>query len=268
MADASVATGEVWLVGAGPGDPDLLTRKAEQLMRAASVIFHDALVSPGVLALIDPGTRLVSVGKRSGRHSKDQRTINALLVEAALAGERVVRLKGGDPSIFGRSSEEADALAAHGIPVRICPGVTAASAAAASAGISLTLRGRARHLTLLTAHVREGDKLNFDWSALANPNATLAIYMGKLVAGELAASLQSAGMPADTPALIAENASLPDERLVKTRLDRLGVTAKLVMGDGPALLIIGSAVGSSRARATKTLFPFSTAKVFSPGWGS
>src|SRR5690606_12717083 len=136
-----ISPGEVWLVGAGPGDPDLLTRKAERLIHAASVIFHDALVGPGILALCPPHVRLVGVGKRSGRHSRSQAAINALLVEAALAGERVVRLKGGDPSVFGRSAEEAAVLAAHGIGVRICPGITAASAGAASAGVSLSLRG-------------------------------------------------------------------------------------------------------------------------------
>ena len=129
---SEIAPGEVWLVGAGPGDPDLLTRKAERLMGQASVIFHDALVGKGVLDLVPAGVRLVSVGKRSGRHSKDQRAIDALIIEAALAGERVIRLKGGDPSIFGRSTEELEACRAAGIPVQVCPGVTAASAAAAS----------------------------------------------------------------------------------------------------------------------------------------
>src|SRR5688572_2972017 len=144
MHEDGIGLGEVWLVGAGPGDPDLLTRKAERLLRAASVVFYDALVGEGVLALIPVNVRKVPVGKRSGRHSKDQGAINALLVEAALAGERVVRLKGGDPSMFGRSMEEVAALAEIGIRARICPGVTAASAAAASAGISLSLRGLAR----------------------------------------------------------------------------------------------------------------------------
>jgi uroporphyrin-III C-methyltransferase len=169
MADALVEPGQVWLVGAGPGDPELLTRKAERLLTAASVVFHDALVGPGVLALVPAHVRRIPVGKRSGRHSKDQREICRLLVEAALAGERVVRLKGGDPSIFGRSAEEIDALRAHGIDVRICPGVTAACAAAASAGVSLTLRGRARRLSFVTAHVRVGEALALDWRALADP---------------------------------------------------------------------------------------------------
>ena len=146
------------------------------------MVFHDALVGPGVLDLIPAHVERVGVGKRSGRHSKDQRSINALLVEAALAGKRVVRLKGGDPSIFGRSAEEMDELAAHGVAVRICPGITAASAAAASAGISLTLRGLARKLTFVTAHARAGEVLDLDWASLADPRATLAIYMGRAAA--------------------------------------------------------------------------------------
>ncbi len=140
MAD-DFTSGTVWLVGAGPGDPELLSRKAERLLAAADIVFYDALVGEAILALA-PQAELVSVGKRSGRHSKQQGTIDALIVAAALAGQRVVRLKGGDPSVFGRSAEELTACAAHGIPVRICPGITAASAAAASGLASLTLRGR------------------------------------------------------------------------------------------------------------------------------
>jgi uroporphyrin-III C-methyltransferase len=140
MPDGLIGDGEVWLVGAGPGDPDLLTRKAERLLQAATIVFFDALVGPGVLASIPPFTEQVAVGKRSGRNSKDQGTINDLLLAAAAAGKRVVRLKGGDPGIFGRAAEEIAHLRAHGISVTICPSITAASAASASAGISTTLR--------------------------------------------------------------------------------------------------------------------------------
>lgn len=244
---AEIAPGEVWLVGAGPGDPDLLTRKAERLIRQASVIFHDALVGQGVLDLVPAGVRLVSVGKRSGRHSKDQRTIDALIVEAALAGERVVRLKGGDPSIFGRATEELEACRAAGIAVRVCPGVTAASAAAASLGLSLTLRGLARRLTFVTAHVRAGEVVDLDWAALADPQATLAIYMGKAAAGEASAGLIAAGLPADTPVLLVENASLPGERHFATRLDLLPLAAKTALGDGPAVILVGQAMADLRA---------------------
>lgn len=238
-----IASGEVWLVGAGPGDPGLLTRKAEMLIRAASVVFHDALVGPGVLALVPPGTRLVSVGKRSGRHSKDQRTIDALLVEAALAGERVVRLKGGDPSIFGRSMEELEACRSAGIPVHICPGITAASAAAASLGTSLTLRGLARRVTFVTAHTKAGQALDLDWRALADPQASLAIYMGKQSAATVAKGLLAAGLAGTAPVAMVENASLPTERLFQTRLDLLAIAAKTALGEGPALLLIGEVAG-------------------------
>lgn len=143
MAD-EFTPGMVWLVGAGPGDLDLLTCKAERLIGQASVVFHDALVGRGVLTLVPDRARLVSVGKRSGRHSKDQGSIDRMIVEAALAGECVVRLKGGDPAIFARATEEIEACRAAGVPVRICPGVTAASAAAADLGISLTRNSAAR----------------------------------------------------------------------------------------------------------------------------
>lgn len=133
--------GSVWLVGAGPGDPELLTRKAARLIGIASMVFHDALVGPGVLDLAAPAARLVHVGKRSGRHSKDQGTIDKLIVKAALAGERVVRLKGGDPAIFGRATEELNACHVAGVPVRICPGVTAASAAAEDVSRQLIAAG-------------------------------------------------------------------------------------------------------------------------------
>ncbi len=234
--------GSVWLVGAGPGDAELLTRKAERLLRAASVVFHDALVGPDILDLAAPSARRVYVGKRSGRHSKDQASIDRLLVEAALAGERVVRLKGGDPSIFGRASEELEACRAAGVAVRICPGITAASAAAASLGASLTLRGAARKLTFVTAHARAGEALSLDWAALADPAATLAIYMGKAAAGEISARLIGAGLPADTPVALVENASLAEERQLRTRLDLLPLAAAAALGEGPAILLIGAAM--------------------------
>ncbi len=245
MADVDViAPGTVWLVGAGPGDPELLTRKAERLIRAASVIFHDALVGPGVLELVPRHVRLVSVGKRAGRHSKDQKTIDTLIVEAALAGERVVRLKGGDPSIFGRSTEELDACRAAGVPVHVCPGVTAASAAAASLGLSLTLRGLARRLTFVTAHARAGEEIELDWQALADPQATLAIYMGKAAAPTVSARLIAAGLAGDTPVVMVESASLPEERQFATRLDLLPIAARAALGDGPAVILVGRGVAA------------------------
>lgn len=237
--------GMVWLVGAGPGDPELLTRKAERLIGAATVVFHDALVGPEILAMVPAGVRLVHVGKRSGRHSKDQKTIDRLIVEAALAGHRVVRLKGGDPSIFGRATEELEACRAAGLPVAVCPGVTAASAAAAGLGQSLTLRGLARKLVFVTAHARAGEALDLDWAALADPAATLAIYMGKAAAGEVSRELISAGLVGDTPVALVENASLPEECHFRTRLDLLPIAARTALGSGPALVLIGQAMGAA-----------------------
>ena len=255
MAD-DFAPGTVWLVGAGPGDPDLLTRKAERLIRAADVVFYDALVGPGVLELIPPGAERVGVGKRSGRHSKDQTTIDTLIVSAALAGQRVVRLKGGDPSIFGRSAEEVAACARAGVPVRICPGITAASAAAAAGGASLTLRGHARSLTLVTAHAREGEPLALDWRALARNDATLAVYMGRAAASEIARELIEAGLPNATPVMVAVNVSLPGERLIRGRLDGLAFLVKALGDQDPALLLIGEAAQSRTAHAKGNMAAF------------
>jgi uroporphyrin-III C-methyltransferase len=237
-----IAPGTVWLVGAGPGDPDLLTRKAEKLIAAADIVFYDALVGLGVLDLIPEGTKHISVGKRAGRHSKDQASINDLLLAAAQAHKRVVRLKGGDPAIFGRTAEEVAHLSSHGIAVKICPGITAASAAVASARASLTLRGSARKLTFLTAHAQRGEQLKMDWTSLADPQSTLAVYMGKTAAGDIAKNLIAAGLPPCTPALVVENVSLPNERKIRTRLDLLAVATAAVVTDGPAVLIIGNAV--------------------------
>jgi uroporphyrin-III C-methyltransferase len=235
------APGTVWLVGAGPGDPDLLTRKAERLLAQADIVFHDALVGKAILALA-PQAQLVSVGKRAGRHSKDQPTIDALIVAAALDGHKVVRLKGGDPSVFGRSAEELAACAAQGVPVHICPGITAASAAAASGLASLTLRGAARHLTFVTAHARAGETLSHDWHALARNEGTLAFYMGRAAAPTIARELIAAGRDPATPVMVAVNVSLPDERLLRGRLDALAFLVRTIGQDDPTLLLIGEAV--------------------------
>jgi uroporphyrin-III C-methyltransferase len=237
------APGTVWLIGAGPGDPDLLTRKAARLIGSADIVFHDALVGSGVLALVSGDSELVSVGKRSGRHSKEQGAIDTMLVAAARAGKRVVRLKGGDPSIFGRSAEEIAACTAAGITIRICPGITAASAAAASAGASLTLRGLARRLTFVTAHARAGEKLDLDWGTLFTPGTTLAVYMGRAAAGEIARSMIASGVAAETPVLVAVNASLPNERILRGRLSALGFLVEAIGEQDPALLLVGEAVG-------------------------
>lgn len=242
MQPDDFAPGTVWLVGAGPGDPELLTIKAVRLIERADIVFYDALVGDGVLALIPAGTTKVSVGKRSGRHSKDQRTIDALLVDAAAAGKRVVRLKGGDPSIFGRSAEELGALREAGFPARICPGITTACAAAASAGISLTLRGVARDVRFVTAHSKRGAALDIDWSSLAGGGSTLAFYMGRGAAGEIMRGLMRGGLAGETPVMIACHVSGPGERRLATRLDLLDLATRSFAADAPTLILVGQAI--------------------------
>jgi uroporphyrin-III C-methyltransferase len=240
-----IVPGEVWLVGAGPGDPDLLTRKAEKLIAAAEIIFYDALVGCGILDLIPAHVEKVSVGKRSGRHSKDQQTIDQMLVTAALAGKRVVRLKGGDPAMFARATEEMTALRAIGARVHICPGITAASAVAASAGLSLSLRGIARRVQFITAHSRRGQALDLDWAALADPACTLAVYMGRDAAPELSRALIAAGLPGTTPVLVTCDASLPQEQRLRTRLDLLPIVIEAFAEDRPTLILIGEAIAQA-----------------------
>lgn len=246
-----IAPGSVWLVGAGPGDPDLLTRKAERLLLAADVVFHDALVGPAILALVRDDCEVISVGKRSGRHSKDQETINDLIVAVAKSGKRVVRLKGGDPSIFGRAAEEIAHCHRHGIEVRICPGITAASAAAASGLVSLTLRGTARSLTFVTAHLRAGCGDELDWIADTCPTSTLAIYMGRAAAPEITRRLVAAGRNPDTPVMVAVNLSLPDERLIRGTLGALPFLTAMISDDDPTLLLVGEAVARATDRAAE-----------------
>ncbi len=243
------AAGTVWLVGAGPGDPELLTAKAARLLARAEIVFHDALVSADVLALAGDA-ELVGVGKRAGRHSVTQGSIDARLVAAALAGRRVVRLKGGDPSIFGRSAEEIGALRAAGCVVRICPGITAASAAAASGGTSLTLRGMARQLSFVTAHARAGEALDLDWPSLARSGTTLAVYMGRSAAGQVMRSLIAAGRDPATPVMVAIDVSLPSERVIRGRLDGLAFLVRAIGSDDPTLLLIGEALGTDTDVAT------------------
>lgn len=247
MSHEDFPGGSVWLVGAGPGDPELLTRKAERLLRRADIVYHDALVSAGVLDLIPHSAERVCVGKRAGRHSMGQASIDGLLVAAALSGKRVVRLKGGDPGMFARSAEELGALAAAGVRCRICPGITAASAAAASAGVALSQRGIAPRVQFVTAHRAGNSAREIDWSALADRQSTLALYMGRGAAGEIGARLRAAGLPGTTPVLIACNVSLPDERLLHTRLDLLELATATVAHDQPTLILIGDAVSPRRS---------------------
>ncbi len=245
---AAVAAGRVWLVGAGPGDPELLTLKAARLIAAADVIVHDGLVSEEILALAPPGARLIDVAKRKSRHTLPQGDINRLLVAFALQGLAVVRLKGGDPFIFGRGGEELEECRAAGVTCEVVPGVTAALAASAGAGAPLTHRGLAQAVTFVTGHAAHGDP-ELDWTALANPNQTVVIYMGLTTAGLIGARLMAAGRDGATPVLIVVNASRADEQRHPTTLAQLAATAGGL--SGPALLIVGEAM----AMATPAILP-------------
>jgi len=228
-------TGKVYLVGAGPGAPDLLTLRAARLLAEADIVFHDALVPEQILALAARAEK-VAVGKRCGSHSTAQRFINKRLADAARTHRVVVRLKGGDPMIFGRAQEEIAYLAAHGIPVDVVPGVTAALAASASLGTSLTQRGIARSVAFVTPRVgaEEGPSR---WLEAALAADTVAIYMGAHDAPAIAAALIAAGKPAATPVAIAEDATLPGER---TAHGTLGNLADLACGaGGPIVILMG-----------------------------
>ena len=228
--------GRVILVGAGPGDPELLTLKAAKALSRADVVVHDRLVSDEVLALAKTA-RKIHVGKRKSHHSVPQDGINTLLVALALEGLNVVRLKGGDPFLFGRGGEEMLACREAGVPCEVIPGITAAMAASALAGAPLTHRGLAQSVTFVTAHAASGSEPDLDWSQLAKGNQTLAVYMGVSTAGTAAARLIAAGRSAATPVLVVENASLPNERRISTTLATLFEAASGL--DGPAILIIG-----------------------------
>ena len=232
--------GEVWLVGAGPGDPELLTLKALKALQGADVVLHDGLVSEAILALAPASARRLSVAKRKSRHSYAQEEVNRLLVAFAREGLTVVRLKGGDPFIFGRGGEELEACRAAGVVCHVVPGVTAALAAGAAAGAPLTHRGMAQAVTFVTGHAAAGAAPDLDWASLARANQTVVIYMGVSTAAAIAARLIEAGRAPVTPALIVEDASLPSERRIVTTLAGLAPAADGVTG--PALLIVGEAM--------------------------
>lgn len=239
---ASPCSGRVYLVGAGPGDPDLLTVKAARLLRTADVVVHDRLVGPGVLALIPPEVERVYAGKRRAQHHLRQPVLNDLLVERARAGQCVVRLKGGDPFVFGRGGEELEALLAAGVPFEIVPGITAALGAAAYAGVPLTHRDHAHALVLATGYGQHGPAAH-DWHALARAGQTLCLYMGLSGLERMRDELIAAGLPPTTPACAVENASLPQQRVVRGSLRTLPDRARDLDPRNPVLVIVGAVVG-------------------------
>ena len=227
-------TALIALVGAGPGDPDLLTVRAARLLAAADVVVHDALVSPEVLALASPHAELIDVGKRPGRGVPQDLT-NDLLVHLAREGKRIVRLKGGDPFVFGRGGEEAVVLAAAGFPCEIVPGISSAVAAPAAAGIPVTYRGLAASFTVVTGHRQHGEE-PVNWAALAQSNGTLVVLMGVAERGVIASALMAGGLSGATPVAAIERASTPEQVVVRCRLDELAeVTVR-----SPATLVIGA----------------------------
>jgi uroporphyrin-III C-methyltransferase/precorrin-2 dehydrogenase/sirohydrochlorin ferrochelatase len=235
--------GEVVIVGAGPGDPELLTLKAMRELQAADVIVYDRLVTPGVLELARREARRIHVGKEGHGAACRQEDISSLLANLALAGERVVRLKGGDPSIFGRSGEEIEACREAGVPVRVVPGVTTASAAAASLGVSLTHRDHAQRVQFVTGHDRQGDlPADLDIGALADPQSTLVIYMGRRTGPQLARKLIDAGLSGDTPVAAIADVTRPEEVQFRARLRDI-VEGLQLPERRPAILLIGAALG-------------------------
>ena len=233
--------GSVELVGAGPGAADLLTLRAAEAIRKADVILYDRLAGKEILQLARREARLVEVGKRAGSHSTAQKDINEQLLAFARAGLRVVRLKGGDPLVFGRGGEEAIFLRRHGIAVQIVPGVTAALGCAASLGLPLTYRGLARKIVFLTGHSCDGE-LDLDWAALADPAATLAIYMGRANAARFSRELIEAGLPPSTPAVAIENGTWSNERHWFTNLRALPDAVAESASEWPLLVLIGRTV--------------------------
>ena len=240
-------TGRASLVGAGPGAADLLTVRAVEALRTADVVLYDKLIGPDVLALARPGARRIDVGKRCGRHAMRQAAINALIVRHAQAGAHVVRLKGGDPFVFGRGGEELESLRAAGVPTEVVPGITAALATAARLGIPLTHRGASRSLHLITAHSSDDRLPEHDWTALARAGGTLAVYMGVRTLPLLAERLLAAGMAADTPAIAVENASLDNERRMPGTLGGIAQAVAAAGLDGPTLVLIGAVVAMAEA---------------------
>jgi len=240
---------KVTLVGAGPGDPDLLTVKAARALQSASLVLYDHLVGPEVLELVPASADRVYVGKEAGHHSMPQDAIIDLMLRLARSGRPVLRLKGGDPYIFGRGGEEAQGLAAAGVPFVVVPGISAAQGAAAAAGMPLTHRDHAESLVYATGHLRgegAGRTVDLDWSMLARPRQTVVIYMGVGTLPIISAQLQAHGLAGDTPAALIERATLPEQRNVVGTLTTLPALARQHDVHSPALIMIGTVVALHR----------------------
>nr|CAD6438167.1 uroporphyrinogen-III C-methyltransferase [Rhizobium sp. Q54] len=239
-ANPALEAGHVWLAGAGPGHPRYLTLEVADALSKADCVVYDALVSPEVLAFAGDA-ELLFAGKRGGKPSATQENITATLIELAQAGRKVLRLKGGDPFIFGRGGEEAEALAKAGIPFRILPGMTSSLAALASARIPATMRGVSRSITLATGHAAGTDD-DLDWRALARLGEPIIVYMGLRMIGEISRLLMEGGLPAETPAAVLMSATTPDERLLVATLATVEAEVERQNFAAPALIVIGDIV--------------------------
>lgn len=241
VAACRAACGKVYLVGAGPGDPELLTLRAARALAEADVVVYDHLVGPEVLALAGRDTQRVYVGKERNHHSMAQEDINMLLVRLAREGRSVVRLKGGDPFVFGRGGEELQVLAAEGVPFEVVPGITAACGVASYAGIPLTHRDYAQSCVFVTGHLKDGS-CDLDWAALARPHQTLAIYMGLAGLPTICAELVVHGLPPDLPAAVIEQGTLASQRVVSGTLATLPQAVGAAGLKSPCLTIVGEVV--------------------------
>jgi uroporphyrin-III C-methyltransferase/precorrin-2 dehydrogenase/sirohydrochlorin ferrochelatase len=233
--------GEVYLVGAGPGDPDLLTFKALRLMQKADVVVYDRLVSPEILELVRRDAEKIYVGKAKSNHSVPQENINEILAREALAGKRVVRLKGGDPFIFGRGGEELETLVEKGISFQVVPGITAASGAASYAGIPLTHRDHAKSVVFATGHLQD-NTINLNWKGLAQPDQTIVFYMGLTGLAIICEELVKHGLPATTPIAMVQSATTAQQKVITGTLMDIQAKAEAAGIEPPALIIVGSVV--------------------------
>lgn len=260
--DDCCRNGRVYLVGAGPGDPELLTLRAARLLGEAEAVVYDHLVSPDILELIPPTARRVYAGKEAGNHALSQDEINRTLIELALTGLNVVRLKGGDPFIFGRGGEELEAVEAAGIPCAVVPGVTSASAAGAYAGIPLTHRDHAQTLVFATGHLKQGT-IDLDWDVLARPRQTVVIYMGLGAIETICRELIAHGLPAQMPAVVIESGSTPEQRTVGASIAELPACVRAAGVKPPALIVIGPVAALHRPERERVIRSLITQKAVS-----
>ena len=251
MAKPSLPSGRVHLVGAGPGDPDLLTLRAARLIEQASLIIHDGLVDPAILTMASPDAHLVSVAKRRSRHTMPQEEINALLVREALAGNDVVRLKGGDPFVFGRGGEELEACRAAGIAVEVVPGISSALGAAAAAQIPLTHRRSASIVSFVAGQCK--GLTEQDWAGLAGKGRTLVIFMGVATAPAIAEKLMADGLAPEVPVAVIENAARPGMRVLRGLLAALPQLVERERVKSPALIVVGEVAAAEEEQELRAL---------------